>query len=293
MSARPAIPLVRRRLLAWFDHHRRDLPWRHTRDPYRIAVSEVMLQQTQVDRVVPKYRAWLRTFPTTVALASAPLRRVLRVWSGLGYNSRARRLREAARLVQARHRGRWPRSVAALEALPGFGPYTARAVASFAYHQNQAVIDTNVNRVIGRVFFGPRPPAPGPLTERVESLLPTGQSARWNATLMDFGAAVCTSRNPSCPTCPLRSSCRAYPAFRDGHRPGMVRRQSRFTGSDRFWRGAIVRVLLRRPRETMSDLRAATGYPGTSGTMRFRRILRSMVDEGLLRSVHGRYTIAD
>lgn len=282
MKRRPTVPFVRQRLLTWFSRHRRDLPWRQTRDPYLIAVSEVMLQQTQVDRVVPKYLAWRHRWPTTAALAHAALPDVLQVWSGLGYNSRARRLREAAREVMIRFDGRWPTDVADLESLPGFGPYTARAVASFAHGTDQGVIDTNVRRVVGRVMFGMRPPLADRLAKVVEALVPPQRSADWNAALMDFGSAVCTSRRPQCLTCPLQSVCRAYPAVLTTKPTRRGTAITRFTDTDRFWRGEILRQVLACGPLTRSSLRQALARRGLRSGQRFQTLLAALRRDQLI-----------
>ncbi|MGN6811540.1 MAG: A/G-specific adenine glycosylase [Thermomicrobiales bacterium] len=244
-------------LLAWYAAHRRDLPWRQTRDPYHILVSEMMLQQTQVPRVLPRYHAWLAQFPTLAALAAAPTADVLRAWSGLGYNSRAVRLQQVARLAVAQYNGRLPAAVDELRALPGIGDYTARAIACFAYEQDVPVLDTNVKRVLHRVFAGPEAPRPR-LTDRqlwalAERAVPAGQGYDWNQALMDFGATVCTARKPVCLVCPLRDCCLAMPAIgtalaeqqrvrRHAARTGAAR-ATPFTSTTRYYRGQTLRVL--------------------------------------------------
>ncbi|TMB73167.1 MAG: A/G-specific adenine glycosylase, partial [Chloroflexi bacterium] len=193
---------VRRRVSRWYSGQGRDLPWRRTRDPYAVLVSEVMLQQTQVSRVVPAYRAFLARFPTVRALARASLGDVLRAWRGLGYNRRARDLHRAA----GSSRGRLPTTVDGLDALPGIGAYTAGAVACFAHGRRVAFADTNVRRVLGRVFLG------RVATEREavaidRELLPR-DAARWHHALMDIGALFCRARSPRCDECPLAPACR-------------------------------------------------------------------------------------
>jgi len=153
------IRYVQEKLCTWYREYGRDLPWRRTRDPYAILVSEIMLQQTQVDRVIPKYHTFLKTFPTFRELAKASRAKVIHLWVGLGYNSRAVRLHELATTVAECHKGRLPRELKQLEALPGIGPYTARAVRSFAYHEQETVQDTNIRRVLARLYFGKNPSA--------------------------------------------------------------------------------------------------------------------------------------
>jgi A/G-specific adenine glycosylase len=211
-----------RRLLAWYRRHGRDLPWRRTRVPYRVLVSEIMLQQTQVDRVIPKYRQFLRAYPTLRALANAPVEQVRRLWYPLGYNARPLRLHAIARESVARYRGRLPDRPEALRALPGIGRYTAGAVLSFAYGRDTAVLDTNVRRVLSRVFLGPRRSArlrgDGALWALAESLVPPGRGYDFNQALMDFGAIQCTPRRPRCGHCPMRAFCATDAAAVEGDR---------------------------------------------------------------------------
>lgn len=291
MKPLPPSTRVQQILLKWFAKNRRDLPWRRTRDPYLIAVSEVMLQQTQVDRVIPKYLAWRRAWPTTKSLAQAPLSDVLKLWSGLGYNSRARRLRDAARVVMDSFDGHWPRSVEALESLPGFGPYTARAVASFAFGADEVAIDTNIRRVVHRIFFGLRKVAPKRLEQLAGDLLPLGQSTAWHAALMDFGSAVCTSRNPHCNDCPARTLCRAYPAIISQARPPK-KNTIPFGQTDRFWRGAILRLFLTKPVQTLPQLQRRLASSGQIQHKRVTKLLRALQTEGLLIEQGRKYRIA-
>ncbi len=238
---------VQAALLSWFATSQRLLPWRETADPYAVLVSEVMLQQTQVERVIPVYRAFLERFPTFEALAGAPASEVIRAWAGMGYNRRALNLQRAAQAVVERHGGAMPREPRALRALPGVGEYTANALACFALGQQTAVVDTNVRRVLGRVFHWPSTPSDRETAETASRALPEGQAWAWNQALMDLGATVCTSRRPTCLLCPLRESCRAAGAFesepatavaesRAAYRP----KTERFEGSSRFYRGRVV-----------------------------------------------------
>jgi A/G-specific adenine glycosylase len=214
----PAARLGRRfqrSLLAWYGKHGRDLPWRRTRAPYRVLVSEIMLQQTQVERVVPKYLQFLRRYPTLRSLARAPVDEVRRLWYPLGYNIRPVRLHAIAREAVARYGGRLPDSAEDLRRLPGVGRYTAGAILSFAYGRDAAVLDTNVRRVLGRVFLGPRRLArvrgEKALWDLAEALVPHGRAYDFNQALMDFGATWCTPRKPKCPPCPMKSFCATYP----------------------------------------------------------------------------------
>jgi A/G-specific adenine glycosylase len=203
----------RRALVRWFRRHGRDLPWRHTRDPYRILVSEVMLQQTQVARVITFWVEFLDRFPTIHALAAASPRRVREAWDGLGYYRRAANLHRTARDVVARHDGVVPDDPAVLRTLPGVGRYTAGAVASFAYERAEPAVDTNVSRVLRRAFH-PRLPRGADGERRLQAtaraLLPRAGLPAWttNQALMELGALVCTARVMHCDRCPVRSSCR-------------------------------------------------------------------------------------
>lgn len=248
-------------VLAWYAANRRELPWRRTRDPYRILLAEMMLQQTQVPRVLPRWLAWLERFPTLEALAAAPTAEVLRAWSGLGYNSRAVRLQAIARHVVAEHGGQMPRDVPALLALPGIGDYTARAIACFAHEQDVPVLDTNVKRVLHRVLVGPDVPKPllgdRQLWALAERAVPVGRGYDWNQGLMDFGALICTARKPACLVCPLRAICRAAPLIGGAlaEQQGARRRAGRgrdmpaapFTSTARYFRGQILRTLGAQP----------------------------------------------
>ncbi len=248
---------VQRRLLRWYAAHKRDLPWRKTRNPYRILVSEIMLQQTQVDRVIPKYKAFLKEFPTLQALAAASPARVIRAWSGLGYNRRALYLHRAARSIVTEDHGKFPKDTELLETLPGIGKYTARAVACFAFGRDTAPVDTNIARVLHRIFLGVEMPkkriSDAELRTLAEKLVPKGQGYSWNHGLMDFGSLVCTAKRPACARCPMRSQCAAYPAITridwTKHRHRTV---AAFKDSDRYFRGRIIEYLREVPRHRTS-----------------------------------------
>ena len=201
-----------RRLLAWWAGAARDLPWRRTRDPYRVLVSEFMLQQTQVSRVAEYYPRFLERFPDLGSLARAPARAVREAWDGLGYYARARNLHELAKGVTRRHDGKLPDEPAELVKLPGIGPYTAGAVATFAYEKPVPAVDTNVTRVIRRVFFASRipPPASRQIWALAAALVPKNGKRAWkfNQAIMELGALICVARKPKCPACPVRSECK-------------------------------------------------------------------------------------
>jgi A/G-specific adenine glycosylase len=202
-------------LLAWYDRHGRDLPWRATDDPYHILVSEIMLQQTQVDRVLPKYSEWLGKYPSFEALATAPPDEVRETWYPLGYNIRPHRLQSIAREAVARHGGRLPADAETLLSFKGIGAYTAGAIRSFAFHERAAILDTNVARVLFRVFVGRGNPKAHAMKKRLwaisEAVLPYTRVFDFNQALMDLGAMVCVARNPRCPECPVRRWCRSAP----------------------------------------------------------------------------------
>jgi len=198
-------------LLAWYRHHRRSLPWRRSRDPYRVWVAEVMLQQTTVKTVLPYYERFLARFPDVHALAVAPETDVVAAWSGLGYYHRARNLHRASRHLVERHAGRFPRTLLAALAIPGVGLYTASAILSIAHDQPLAVVDGNVRRVLARVFAlrGPEWRSDAPFYNLASDLLDPAAPGDWNQALMELGATICTPRRPACPACPLRAQCAA------------------------------------------------------------------------------------
>jgi A/G-specific adenine glycosylase len=200
----------KRALLRWYRRDGRDLPWRETRDPYRVVVSEFMLQQTQVNRVLEYYPRFLRRFPTLAALARARPAAVREAWEGLGYYRRAENLHRLARTVVRDHAGAIPDDPTALQALPGVGRYTAGAVAAFAYERRAAAVDTNVRRVLRRVFGDGADKADRRVWDLAERLLPRSRTVAWefNQALMDLGARICVARKPRCPECPVRVACR-------------------------------------------------------------------------------------
>ena len=204
----------RRRLLGWYARNARDLPWRHTQDPYHILVSEVMLQQTQVDRVLPKYKEWLKRFPSFEALAAVSVRQATRVWYPLGYNVRPRRLHAIARTVVKNHGGKLPSDTNTLLTFKGLGKYTVGAVQSFAFAQRAAIVDTNVARVLFRIFVEKGDLKSSKINkylwELSEQLLPRKHVFDFNQALMDLGAIVCVARTPHCNRCPMRNICLTY-----------------------------------------------------------------------------------
>jgi A/G-specific adenine glycosylase len=206
-----AIPALHRALIAWYGRHRRELPWRRTKDPYRIWVSEVMLQQTTVRVALPYYESFVRRFPSLKVLAEEPEEEVLAAWSGLGYYHRARNLHRGAQYVAERHGGRFPRTLEAAIAVPGVGLYTASAILSIAHGEPLPVVDGNVRRVLARLLAlrGPEFRRDGPYYNRAEELLDRERPGEWNQALMELGATVCVPRKPACDACPLRKRCLA------------------------------------------------------------------------------------
>ena len=201
------------RLLTWYREHGRDLPWRKTSDPYKILVSEVMLQQTQVDRVIPKYHEFLERYPTFQDLAEAPIEEVRKTWYPLGYNIRPYRLHSIACETVARYGGTLPNHQEELLSFKGIGRYTAGAIQSFAFNEDAPILDTNVIRVLHRVFVGTGDPKTQKrrLWALSEALIPKGKGYDFNQALMDFGAMVCTARDPYCLLCPMKDFCKTYP----------------------------------------------------------------------------------
>ncbi len=271
--------IVGARLLTHYRATARDLPWRGTHDPYAVLVSEVMLQQTQVSRVAPAFERFMRRFPTLGALAAAPLAAVLREWSGLGYNRRARDLHRIARQCP----NGLPRTVAELDALPGIGAYTAGAVACFAFGQRVAFADVNIQRVLGRFFLG----RPGTNKEAVEwdmRAMPKRSADLWHHALMDLGATICTAKAPKCDVCPLQTDClfARSPAVRTAR----VARPAAYTSSDRRVRGAIVRSLVNA--EAGLTMRALEKQLADA---RVRRLIDALVADRLIERVGRRYRL--
>lgn len=278
----PAVPLVAT-LLTWADVSLRDLPWRRTRNAWAILVAETMLQQTQVGRAEPKWWAFLERFADPAACAGAPRSEVIRLWAGLGYNRRAVNLHRAAQAIVEDHRGRVPDTLPALLALPGVGPYTARAVLAFAFEQPVAPIDTNIGRVLARLAGESL--APSDARARADALVPSSDPWLWNQGLMELGALVCTKRAPDCARCPVASQC----AWRgEGTDPAtgsaaVSAPQSRFEGSDRQLRGRLVDAV------RVSDLPVTelTSILGTDDPQRAERTLDGLVRDGLLEVSRG------
>ena len=262
-------------MLDFFRESRRDLPWRGDADPYRVLVSEFMLQQTRVDTVIPYFLRWMERFPTLRSLAQADGEEVLRLWQGLGYYARARRLQEVVREVEAHYGGAIPSDPGLLLAMPGIGPYTAGAVASIAFRVPVGAVDGNVRRVLSRLLDEPRPSA-GRLEQVAAALVDPDQPGEFNQSMMELGSLVCTPRAPKCDSCPVRPFCRSRAAGTWLDRPEMV---SRGPLRERL---EVVAVLLGRgtpPARGKGQGNAAGGLPGHG---EWRALLRRRPAEGLL-----------
>ncbi|NOZ80400.1 MAG: A/G-specific adenine glycosylase [DPANN group archaeon] len=260
-----SIPAFRKQILSWYARHGRDLPWRKTKDPYAILLSEVMLQQTQVERVIPYYLRWMRRFPDFLSLSRAAPKTVLSFWSGLGYNNRALRLLQLAKTVVKEHDGILPGDEAALRRLPGIGPYTAAAIMAFAHNKHVAVIDTNIRRVLIHELNLPEHIGKAELEAIARKCIPKGRSRLWHNALMDYGAKEKTARKTG-----IRS----------------VSKQSRFEGSQRQVRGAIVRLLLEENSVSLRSLQ--TRFPREDLFL----ILAKMEREKMIRKKKRSYILA-
>lgn len=289
----PAVPTDEQAaLLVWGAAVRRDLPWRATRDPWSVLVSEVMLQQTQVARVIPKWTEFLRRWPTPIAAAGAGFTQILEVWTGLGYPRRAQALHNTARVVTAEHDGSFPDRLDALLALPGIGPYTARAVLTFAFEQDVGVVDTNIARVLAR--RSGRRLSPREAQSAADEFVSTGTGWAHNQSLMDLGALRCRPA-PGCDGCPLRPTCAWAVAGWPEPDPaigsaGVSGRQAKFEGSDRQGRGRLLRAAATGP-VLLVDLADAMGWPDDSA--RARRVAGSLAAEGFLDLVEDAYVLTD
>jgi A/G-specific adenine glycosylase len=263
-------------LLEWYAEHGRTLPWRLTTDPYAVLVSEVMLHQTQVERVIPHYERFLAALPTVERLAAADFAEVARLWSGLGYNTRAKRLQETARIIAVTG---WPANAEELAALPGVGPYTAAAVASFAFGERVAAVDTNAKRVLsrwhGEVLNG-QALAAAAMTDLADD------AASWNQAMMDLGATLCRPRSPKCDVCPVAAWC-AGPDTYEPPRP-----QPRFEGSLRQLRGAVMRRLVA-GESSFEELVAAAGV----GDDLVEEALAGLIADGLVVDDEDGYRLVD
>ncbi len=273
---------------SWWPDVARDLPWRVSRDPWEVLVSEVMAQQTQVERVIPKWIAFLERFPTVQAAAVASAGDLIQMWDGLGYNRRALLLHRCAGEVVQRHGGAFPDDLDALLALPGIGPYTARAVLAFAFEHDVAVVDTNVGRVLARVV-GTSLTAKD-VQATADALVPDGAGWEWNQALLDFGATVCAKRTPRCAECPVQPMCSwagegTDPAIGSA---AVSAPQSRFAGSDRQGRGRLIAALRNGP-VSHEDALVALGFG--ADVARAERVLAALVRDEMVVSLADRIAL--
>ena len=285
---------VRSIIVSWFRENGRDLPWRRTRDPWRILVSEVMLQQIQVKRAIPFYGRFLQRFPTVEALAEAPLAEAIRTWGDLGRYRRVVNLHRTARIVVEEHGGRLPSDPEVLVKFPGIGPYTAGAVACFAFERDVPFYDTNMHRVLHRVFYGPEVPKPraGPkeILALASDLVPAGDGWAWNQAVMEFGALRCTARKPLCEDCPLQTHCEAHPGMLEvlaglprGTKNG---RAANYEDSNRYLRGRVLAVLRDADQKEVvlgEIARSVLNEAGEGKLARMREVVASLEADGLAR----------
>ena len=289
--AAPAeIRQVRSAILRWYRRHGRTLPWRSTHDPYRILLSEIMLQQTQVHRVLGVYPRFLAQFPTLRSLARAQQRDVVMAWRGLGYNNRAVRLHRLSVIVTREHGGRFPGDLETLLTLPGIGRYTARAILAFAFRRPVPVVDVNIRRFLSRRFWRLQSPAAtrreAEIWKIADSALPETRAYDWNQALMDLGATVCTARRPACAFCPVRRGCPSASFMRRRTAPRQKVEPS-FAGiPNRIYRGRIIEVLRSRGRGPLTiGTLGKRIFPGYSPRNRrwLASVLLSLSKDGLVR----------
>ena len=278
---------IQAQLLTWYQENQRDLPWRNTTDPYYILVSEVMSQQTQLDRVIAPYTEFITRWPTPESLASANQSSIVGFWTthSLGYNNRAKRLHESAQIIVDEFGGEVPVEPEELQTLPGIGPYTAHAVSSFAFNTSVAVVDTNVKRILYRLFDLANTKGSIPYQAIADALLPTGDARAWNNAIMELGGLVC-GKSPDCDvqSCPLRTWCRAYQTG-DFTAPD-VPHQPSFQGSRRQYRGAIIHLLHEHGEMAEADIhQEVQPLPDTASDGWITDILQDLHDEGLIERI--------
>ncbi|MBI4427485.1 MAG: A/G-specific adenine glycosylase [Ignavibacteriales bacterium] len=274
---------IQKIILRWYSTEARSLPWRKTRNPYRILVSEVMLQQTQVHRVLQKYPKFIKRFPSFGSLARARTSSVIRAWRGMGYNNRAVRLQRLAKEIANKHQGKLPRTIPQLESLPGIGPYTARAVSCFAFGQCVPVVDTNVHRVLHRIF--PKETRDEEIWNVAERALPVRNAYSWNQALMELGATVCVARNPCCEKCPVKRTCPSAFTKKIARRHNGVREPGRNGVPNRIFRGRIVETLRDSHQSVKASLLGRRLMPGFREKDRpwLIQLLKGLERDGLVR----------
>jgi A/G-specific adenine glycosylase len=275
-------------ILNWYKQNKRDLPWRQTDDPYKITVSEIMLQQTQVPRVIEKYNEFLKKFPTIKKLAQASPADVIDTWAGLGYNRRALHLHKFAQQITNNHKGIIPTDAQTLQTLPGIGPYTSNAIRAFAFNLDGTVIDINIKRIYSRIFFSGEG-TNEQLAEKATVLTPKNKNRDWNNALMDFGSSICTDK-PQCHQCPLTNECTAY---QDGHPEKYVKpkTQSKFIGSNRYYRSLIIKELRKSKDYTTSVTHINKLKPKDKSDEWFITIINSLEKDGLIKNSGGKISL--
>jgi A/G-specific adenine glycosylase len=288
-----ALSPIQRALLDWWAENGRDLPWRRTRDPWAVLVAELMLQQTQVPRVLARYPAFMAEFPSARACAARPRADVIRAWAGLGYNRRAVNLHRCARAVVERHEGALPDDLDALLSLPGVGPYTARAVLVFAFEREHGLVDTNAGRFVARALAG-RVLGRTEAQSTADAAVPAGHGWAWGQAVFDLGALVCTRSDPACSACPIRDHCTWFRAGRPEPDPvngsaGISTGQPPFAGSDRQGRGRLVAALRHGP-VAVDDVPAVAGWP--DDVDRATRVAARLITDGLAVRRGNRLTLA-
>jgi A/G-specific adenine glycosylase len=285
-------------LFTWYTIHARLLPWRKTDHPYHVLISEIMLQQTQVERVTEKYQEFLHTFPSITTLAQAPTNEVIRIWAGLGYNRRALFLQKTARTIHSTYQNKFPETLKELITLPGIGDYTARAILSFAFDQPVPMMDTNHRRIYTRIFFGLAEKKDSELLQIGEKLISTifkqeiknipfgkkkSNMYHWNQLLMDFGSIMCTSTNPKCMHCPIQSHCKAYPKslteFTREKKKKKTTTSIPFRQTDRYYRGRIIDLL--RNKKTIAIKTLYTSFSDIP-KKRIHHIIKKLIQDGLI-----------
>jgi A/G-specific adenine glycosylase len=273
-------------LLSWYRKHARQLPWRETRNPYRILVSEIMLQQTQVSRVLLKYPEFLKLYPNFTSLAEARTGNVIRAWSGMGYNNRAIRLKQIAQRVVNEYGGKLPRDSETLRTFPGIGRYTANAIACFSFEQDVAVVDTNVRRILARLF--PHQARKMDEWDLAGWILPEKNVYNWNQALMELGALRCTVNNPLCGNCPLNRLCKSAYSVQPVHRN--ISGKKKPVIPDRIYRGRIVAELRKidhRHRLDANRLRVLVHLAGTNQKRKlFTNLTEGLQRDGLIQIHH-------
>jgi A/G-specific adenine glycosylase len=271
---------IQKLVLSWYKNHGRQLPWRETKDPYKILVSEIMLQQTQVDRVIPKYYAFLDKFPTPIELAQSSKADVLKLWSGLGYNRRALYLHKCAQEIK----DGFPKDYNQLIKLSGIGPYTASAILSFSFNENITVIDVNIERIFKRIFYNEF----DNIQELANTILPLGQTRDWHNALMDIGAQFCKARNPKCENCPINAICISANDSEKIKKTWKKKKVKPFKESNRIVRGEILKLLTKKENiEIKEVIKHLKEKSINRDKEKFLKIIEELEKDKLLKNLNG------